>query len=65
MQANCNLQKDNFHNLILTIDKMLTLGMLGSTISIKFLFPKGVLHGERVYEMQPLWWRYGLRKDLL
>jgi len=43
---------------------MLTLGMFGSTVIIKFLFPKGVVDGERVYEMQPLWWRYDLRKDL-
>jgi|MudIll2142460700_1097286.scaffolds.fasta_scaffold338474_1 hypothetical protein len=43
--------KDNFHNLILSIDKILTLDMFGTTTLIKFLFPEGVEDGERVYEM--------------
>ena len=42
-----NPQKDNFHNLILGIDKMLTFGMIDSTILKGFLFPKGVVDGER------------------
>jgi hypothetical protein len=44
---------------------MISLGIFGSTILIKLSLSKGVVDGERIYEMQPLWWHYDLRKDLL
>jgi hypothetical protein len=40
-------QKDNFHNFIFGIDKMLSFGIFDSAILISFLFPKGVVDGER------------------
>jgi hypothetical protein len=39
--------KDNIHNLILAIDKMVTFDIIDSPILINFLFPKGVVNGER------------------
>ena len=43
-----NPQKDNFHNLILGIDKIVTFGILDSNNPNKtFSFQKGVGHGER------------------
>jgi len=35
-----NPQKDNFHNLIFIIDKMVALGIFGSTILIKLSLSK-------------------------
>ena len=63
--SNDNSQKDNFHNPIFSIDKMVALGIIRSTILIKPSLSKGVEDGERIYEMQSLWWHDDLRKDLL
>jgi hypothetical protein len=60
-----NLSKDTFHNPIFNIDKTVAFDIVDSTILIKFLFPEGVVDGERIYEMQSLWWHDDLRKDLL
>jgi hypothetical protein len=40
-----NPPKDNFHNIILHIDKMVTFGILDPTILINFLLPEGVVDG--------------------
>jgi len=45
--SNYDLRKDNFHNLILGIDKTNTFGIVNSTIIIKSLPQKGVMDGER------------------
>jgi hypothetical protein len=58
-------EKDNFHNLIFCIDKMVAPGILGSTTLIKLPLSKGGTGGERTHEMQPVWWHDDLRKDLL
>jgi hypothetical protein len=42
-----NPQKDNFHKLIYGIDKVVTFGIVNLTFLISFLFPKGVVDGER------------------
>jgi hypothetical protein len=42
-----NPQKDNFHNPIFGIDKIVTFGIFDSTILIKILSLKGVVDGER------------------
>ena len=39
--SNNNPQKDNFHNVVLGIDKMVTFGILDPTVPINFYFPKG------------------------
>ena len=36
-------------------DKMAIFSIFDSPILIEFLFPKGVVDGGRIYEMQPLW----------
>jgi hypothetical protein len=36
-----NPQKDNFHNLILGIDKIVTFGILDSTIRTRLFLSKG------------------------
>jgi hypothetical protein len=38
-----NPQKDNFHNPIFDVDKILPFCIFDSTIQISFLFPKGLL----------------------
>ncbi len=44
---------------------MVAPGIFRSTTLIKLPLSKGVTGGERIYEMQPLWWYDDLRKDLL
>jgi len=48
--SNGNLQKDNFHNPILGIDKRCIWCIVNPTSQINFLFPKGVVDGERPLE---------------
>jgi hypothetical protein len=45
--SNDNPQKDNFHNAIFGIDKTVDFGIVNSTLLINFLFPEGVMDGER------------------
>jgi len=46
-----NPQKDNFHNRIWGIDKMVTFGIVNS--KIKVLFHEGVVDGERPFKIPP------------
>jgi hypothetical protein len=52
---NDNPQKDNFHNAIFGIDKKVGSGIVNSTFLIDFLFPEGVVDGERPLKYSP--WR--------
>jgi hypothetical protein len=48
-----NPQKDTFHNLIFAIDKIVTFGIVNSTILMKLsLSRKGVVDGERPLEFE-------------
>ena len=42
--SNDNPQKDNFHNLIFRIDKMVTFGIVDSAIRTRSCHSKGVDH---------------------
>jgi len=48
-----NPQKDNFHNAIFGIDKTVGSGIVNSTFLINFLFPEGVVDGERPLKFSP------------
>jgi len=53
--AKDNPQKDNFHSAIFGIDKTVGSGIVNSTFLINFLFPEGVVDGERPLKFSP--WR--------
>jgi hypothetical protein len=50
---NDNPQKENLHNAIFGIDKTAGSGIVNLTFLINFLFPEGVVDGERPLKFSP------------